>query len=152
MFTVWNVSESMSIISNDRGDNLISCFPGDEIMMTGVDVQLLRWAQFCFWKGSMYVWTLVIITGLTCHTTNVEFRVWRGIFIRIQERSQVNSKLVQRFCLLYNVLSVKLIIHMTYLILCNKNSKNAKDHFYKKIRKKCGGRKNLQKLPHWNVT
>ena len=45
------LSESMSIISDDRGDNLISGLPGDEIMMTEVDVQLLPEEEESFSKG-----------------------------------------------------------------------------------------------------
>ena len=45
------LSQSMSIISVDRGDNLISGLPGEEIMMTEVDVQLLPEEEESFSKG-----------------------------------------------------------------------------------------------------
>ena len=53
------LSESMSIISDDRGDNLISGLPGDEIMMTEVDVQLLP-EEESFSKGIYQQWKLVV--------------------------------------------------------------------------------------------
>ena len=54
------LSESMSIISDDRGDNLISGLPGDEIMMTEVDVQLLP-EEESFSKGIYQQWKLVVV-------------------------------------------------------------------------------------------
>ena len=53
----------MSIISDDRGDNLISGLPGDEIMMTEVDVQLLP-EEESFSKGIYQQWKLVVVLDI----------------------------------------------------------------------------------------
>ena len=61
------LSESMSIISDDRGDNLISGLPGDEIMMTEVDVQLLPEEgeeEESFSKGIYQHWKLVVVLDI----------------------------------------------------------------------------------------
>ena len=60
------LSESMSIISDDRGDNLISGLPGDEIMMTEVDVQLLpeEGEEESFSKGIYQHWKLVVVLDI----------------------------------------------------------------------------------------